>query len=243
MVKSSFYSAPLGLLLAGLALQSSCNAPREQTPVEAESPAPVAEGSPEAMPDSSPSPPSADVADSVLISADGIGAAQLGMTLGSLKQALPEAEFEAQAPFIVDFDAIAVRQNGVDQFHILYLAGETFTDADTIQGLFTTNPDYQTAEGVGAGTVIQQAEAAYGSVTLSYSTNNESREYARFEQHPSTNIAFGTGTVSGDSAAAAGVYSTPASEYNETPDYRDDAQLASVLVVCLVESCTPTAAE
>ncbi len=243
MVKSSFYSVPLGLLLAGLALQSSCNAPRDQQPVEAESPAPVAEGSPEATPEPGMAPPSDDVADASLISAGGIGAAQLGMTLGSLKQALPEAEFEVRSPFIVDFDAIAVRQNGVEQFYILYLAGETFTDADTIQGLFTTNPDYQTAEGVGAGTAIQQAEAAYGAVTLSYSTNNESREYARFEQQPSTSIAFGTGTVTADSTDAAGVYSTPASEYNETQDYRDDARLESVLVVCLVESCTPANAE
>ncbi|MGG6296929.1 hypothetical protein ACQ4M4_21245 [Leptolyngbya sp. AN02str] len=193
------------------------------TPTEpsTESPSPVAEAP-------TPAPPQ--------LSADGIGAAQLGMTLGELKQALPDAEFVVTSPFIVDFDAIAVRQNGEVQFHVLYLAGETFSDTDTIQGLFTDNSAYKTPEGIGVGSTLAEAEAAYGKATLSYSLANEAREYARFERQPSPGIAFATGN---GSANPAGIYSGATEEYNETQQYRDDATIQSVLIVCLSDACTP----
>ncbi|NJO73948.1 MAG: hypothetical protein HC833_09510 [Leptolyngbyaceae cyanobacterium RM1_406_9] len=53
------------------------------------------------------------VPDELLISSEGIGLAKLGITLGELKQSLgAETEFVVESPFMVDFDAIAVRQGG-----------------------------------------------------------------------------------------------------------------------------------
>lgn len=170
-----------------------------------------------------------------LISATGIGDAQLGMTLGELKQKLgTAAEFVVQSPFMVDFDAIAVRQSGQVQYYILHLAGKPLGDRDTVQGLLTRNPAYKTAEGVGAGTSLTQAEAAYGKATLSYNTQNESREYARFERQPAPNISFATGNAS---QQAAGIYPNATSEYRETREFKPNAAIESVLVVCLTSGC------
>ncbi|PSB04775.1 hypothetical protein C7B76_31980 [filamentous cyanobacterium CCP2] len=161
------------------------------------------------------------------------------MTLGELKDVLgAEAEFTVESPFMVDFDAIAVRQNGEVAYYVLYLAGETLTDADVIQGLLTDNPEFQTAEGVGAGTPIAEAEQVYGSANLSYNTLNESREYARFQRQPANNISFATGNGNQNPA---GIYADATGEYNETGDFREDATIQSVLVICLSEVCAPPA--
>jgi hypothetical protein len=176
-------------------------------------------------------------ADSLVISDKAIGAAQLGMTFGDLKKALGTGvEFVVQSPFIVDFDAIAVKRSGEVQYYILYLAKQPFTDADTIQGLLTKNPKFLTAAGIGAGSTLAKAQQAYGKATLSYNTQNESREYARFERQPANNISFSTGN---GSSKAAGIYPSPTGEYNETQKFKEDAKIESVLVVCLTEACVP----
>ncbi len=162
--------------------------------------------------------------------------AKLGMTLGALKQAMPDAEFAVKSPFMVDFDAIAVTQNGATQFYILYLANSPFTDADTIQGLLTDNPEFQTVEGIGSGSLISQAEQVYGQATLSFNTQNESREYVRFERQPAPSISFATGNGSGQSA---GIYPSPTGEFNETQQFQTDAKIQSILLVCLTDNCVP----
>lgn len=214
---------------------SSESSPATSTPSASVSPASPSIAEVEPEPETpSPSPKSAD---STVISATGIGPAQLGMTLGALKEALgPGTEFTVESPFIVDFDAIAVRQGEEVLFYILSLPGEPPTDADPIEGLYTDNSKFQTDAGVGPGTSVQEAVQAYGPVTLSYNTQNESREYARFERQPSTNISFATGNGSQNPA---GVYPSPTQEYNETSEFRENATIQSVLVVCLTEGCTP----
>jgi hypothetical protein len=161
------------------------------------------------------------------------------MTLAELKQALGEGvEYQVQTGFLVDFDAIAIQKSGEVQYYILYLAGETFTDDDVIQGLFTDNPAYQTAEGVGSGTPLADAEAAYGQATLSYNLANEGREYVRFADYTASNVAFGTGNAN---AETAGIYPDTQNEYQETQEFRPDATIMSVLVVCFAEECaTPS---
>lgn len=235
------------LLKAGLVLTSllvvtaGCGQSSEPPPAAAPS-ASVASPSPdvaEAEPSPSVAPPAPEEADSTVISATGIGPAQLGMRLGDLKAALgSETEFEVKSPFIVDFDAIAVRQGDEVLFYILSLPDAPLTDADPIEGLYTDNPKFRTDAGVGPGTPIAEAEQAYGAATLSYNTQNESREYARFQQQPSANISFATGNGNENTA---GIYPSPIQDYNETQDYRDDAKIQSVLVVCLTEGCSPPA--
>ncbi|MBF2073121.1 MAG: hypothetical protein IGS50_05065 [Synechococcales cyanobacterium C42_A2020_086] len=230
----------IGIVASALLLLTGCNGASEAPSVisspsptnssPAPSPAPVAEASPA---DSSPQP----VAEEPIISATGIGAAQLGMTLAELKQVLgSDVEYVVESPFIVDFDAISVRREGEVQYYILYLAGQSFTDTDVIQGLLTSNPKFRTAANVGPGTTIAEAAERYGSATLSYNTQNESREYVRFANQPAANLSFSTGS-GGDSLA--GIYASPTAEYNETQQFHADAVIQSVLVVCLTEDCAP----
>lgn len=229
------------ILVSLICLLTACNRSSQETTAPA-SPSPSVIATPSA-PAPSPSPTqspiaSATEAESQLISPQGIGPAQLGMTFGALKQKLgSEFEYTVQAPFIVDFDAIAVRQDGKVQFYILYLAGQSLTDNDVIQGLLTNNPEFQTAEKVGPGTSLEAAEAAYGQATLSYNTENESREYVRFAKQPAGNLSFSTGN---GSAQAAGIYASPTSGYNETQQFQPGAEIESILVVCLTDDCVPT---
>ncbi|WP_439343136.1 hypothetical protein [Vacuolonema iberomarrocanum] len=224
-----------GLMLAGsLVFFLGC---QETTPpVAGDTPSPdesvVAPPTEEESP--SPETPEAPTETSATeISATAFGIAELGMTLGDLKAALPDATFEVQSPFIVDFDAIAVSQDGEVQFYILYLAGDTFDDTGVIQGMLTESPTYQTAEGIGPGSSIADAEAVYGNAIVAYNTENESREYVRFEQHPANNLAFGTG-----SGPEAGIYPDVDAPYRETEEYRPDATIQSAMIICLTDDCT-----
>jgi hypothetical protein len=233
---------PAVIILGSVLWLSACNgssAPPTTAVSPVQSPETPASLPPTAAASLSPTP-AAEVTESeenVLISPKGIGAAQLGMTLGELKQQLgSDVEFTVESPFIVDFDALAVRKDGEVQYYILYLAGQSFTDQDVIQGLLTDNPKFQTAEKIGSGSTILAAEQAYGSVTLSYNTQNESREYARFANQPAGNISFATGNGNAESA---GIYASPLSAYNETQQFKDTATIQSVLVVCLTEDCVP----
>lgn len=178
--------------------------------------------------DSSKSAPSAQTQ---RISAKGIGVARVGMTLGELKELLADqAEFQVMSPFMVDFDAIAIVQEGKPQYYILYPAGIPMSDDDIIEALVTDNPNYQTAEGVGPGIPLKQAEEVYGEATLTYHTVNESREYVKFAQHPSPDMTFRLGAANDDSLA--GVYPSPQKEFNQTKEYKDTATIRFVEVYC-----------
>lgn len=218
----------LVLLLAACGKGATTATPTASPPADFSSPISLPSVSPSASP---------IAVDNRLITDKAIGAAQLGMTFGDLKKALGAGyEFAVESPFIVDFDAIAVKRGGEVQYYILYLAKQPFTDADTIQGLLTKNPKFLTAGGVGAGSSIDKAQKAYGKGTLSYNTQNESREYVRFERQPANNVSFATGN---GARKAAGIYPSPTGEYNETQKFKDDAKIESVLVVCLTEACAP----
>ena len=173
-----------------------------------------------------------------LISQNGIGVAKLGMTFSDLKQALGEnVEYTVESPFIVDFDAIAVRQNGEVQFYILYFSSETFEDDSIVQGLLTTASTFRTAEGIGPGTPISEAETAYGNAILAYNLANESREYVRFEDFAANNVLFGTRGGGSPADDYAGIYPSSTAEYNETEEFVEGAAIQAVLVTCLSESC------
>lgn len=237
----SFLSLPLkiGAVLLGTAvLLSGCNGSGNVSTSDSPSASPSIAASPSDSPSASASPAESPTvtAENTTISEKGVGAAQLGMTLGQLKQVMgTSATFTEKSPFMVDFDAIEVSQGGEVQFYLLHLAKQPLQDSDLIQGILVKNPKFRTAEGVGAETTIAQAEQAYGKATLSYNTQNESREYARFERQPSPNISFATGNGSQNPA---GIYPSATSEYNETSQFRPDAKIQSILVVCLTDACS-----
>ena len=158
------------------------------------------------------------------------------MTLGEVKQALgPETSFKVESPYIVDFDAIAVQQGGKALFYILYPADTQLADTDKFEILVTDNSQFQTAEGVGPGMPLKQAETIYGQATLSYHMANESREYAKFAQQPADRIHFRP--KASNEVRFAGIYPTPPQEYNETQEFAADTAIATVEVLCPDQSC------
>lgn len=170
-----------------------------------------------------------------LISADGIGVAKVGMMLGELKQMLAgKAEFTVKSPFIVDFDAIAVSQGGENQYYILYPALLRLADTDAIEALVTDNPKYRTAQGVGPGTTIKEASAVYGDASLSYNSQNESREYVKFANLDTKAIAFRTKAPPGKPVA--GIYSQSKGELKQTAYFQPSATIKLVEIYCR-ENC------
>ncbi len=173
---------------------------------------------------------------SQLISPQGIGDVRLGMTYGKLKQSLgSKATFEVKSPFMVGSDAIAVNRDGKTLYYIVYDAGTTFSNASRITTVFTENPDYRTDKGVGAGTKIKDAEAAYGKATLSYNTATESREYVKFANYKQRYIYFRP--LATTAQPFAGVYTSPPQELNKTNQFHEDAVIKSVQVICPPEAC------
>jgi hypothetical protein len=185
---------------------------------------------------SSPSSSLAPVSQNQKISAEGIGPAKLGMTFGQLKKALgANAEFKVKSPFMVDIDAIAVQQSGSVQYYILYPAGTTFSNSQVIESVVTENSDYRTDKGVGPGTPLKQAEAAYGDATLFFNTENESREYIKFANQPAVNISFRPNAPANQQYA--GIYPSSSGSYQETKQYNPNASIRLVEVNCRGQSC------
>lgn len=177
-----------------------------------------------------------------LISANGIGQAKLGMTLGKLKQiSEPDTEFELISSFLADVDAIAVSKSGLVQYYILYPAGSTShpdrhtpTDEDPITILVTDNQNYQTSEGVGVGTPIKQAEGVYGNAILAYNVDGESREYVTFSDRNPSNIRFRASyfKLISDGLGFSGIYADYPGVSSTTNKYKEDAAISAIEVSC-----------
>jgi hypothetical protein len=169
-----------------------------------------------------------------LISEQGIGPARLGMTLGELKKELGEQTEFIDQSFMVDFPAIHVIQAGETLFYLVYGSWETLEDNDPITMIATDNPQFRTAEGVGVGTTIQEAEAIYGEATLNYNTDNESREYVKFANSPFSGSDFPrlSFRANREEGQFAGIYdeATEDGSYYETNEFHPDATISMIMV-------------
>ena len=183
----------------------------------------------------------------LLISNNGIGKAKLGMSVGELKRISdPDTSFEIISPFMVDTNAIAVSNQGIVQYYILYPAGTTShpdgvtpTDNDVITILMTDNQHYQTEEGVRIGTPIKEAEEIYGNAVLSYNTEGESREYVTFADRESDNIRFRASyfKLISDGLGFSGIYPEYPGVSYTTDKYREDAAIAAIEISCDLDNC------
>lgn len=233
MHKNYFYHQCQLFVIAVLVTITGCNAPTTTNGETSPTPTATSTSSPAQSPVSAV--PNTNVKASQLISPQGIGDVRLGMTYKELKQSLGStATFEVKSPFIVDFDAIAVNRDGKTLYYILYPTGTTFSNSSKITTAFTENPDYRTDKGVGVGTKLKDAEAAYGKATLFYNTANESREYVKFANYQPRNVYF---RPSVQAQPFAGVYTSPPQEYNKTNQFNEDAVIKSVQVICPPQAC------
>lgn len=169
------------------------------------------------------------VSEEFLISEEGIGDARLGMTWGEFQQRFG-TEFEFQeTPLLVDFDGMAVLQNGQVQYYIVYASGTNLTNSTPIAMLYTDNPQYKTEAGVGVGTSLERASRIYGQPTLSYNMENESREFVEFANYNPNNILIRSNA--GKLGEFAGIYSKSDSSYSETQRFREDSAIGAMMVL------------
>lgn len=159
------------------------------------------------------------------ITSDGIGNAVVGSSRSQLAAQLgPDYTFGPLEVALVDVEGYEVRRNGVVQF---IAAAVNPVSPDTPLDLFIVRtPGVTTADGIGVGSTVGDAVAVYGSATITRNSDNESREFADFENHPDrlSFRTFGgiTGTYPGDDSIA-------------------DVEITEVWVSCLarLDDCPP----
>ncbi|WP_200817700.1 hypothetical protein [Calothrix rhizosoleniae] len=231
-----FYRQIQLFLVTALVTLAGCNTPTTNNGDTSPTPTTTSTSSPTESPVSQ-APSNVNVNPSQLISPQGIGKVRLGMTYGELKQSLgSKATFKVKSPFMVGSDAIAVNQSDKTLYHILYPTGTTFSNSSRITNVLTESPEYRTDKGVGAGTKIKDAEAAYGKATLSYNTATESREYVKFADYKQRYIYFRP--LATTAQPFAGIYTSPPQELNKTNQFHEDAVIKSVQIICPPTACT-----
>ncbi|MGF1536532.1 MAG: lysozyme inhibitor LprI family protein [Elainellaceae cyanobacterium] len=209
----------LVLLIAGV----GCAGPKVDSPAPSSTPEVAAEDA-------------VATADETIITGDRIGPVRVGTTLGELETVVKqtygeEVTFVPTPNFMVDLDAIAVNLGEETLFYALYFGSESLSDSEPVELLLTTNPRFKTPKGVGPGTTLQAAEAAYGEATLAHSTENEMRESVRFANFNAASVVFRTNGFSEAGPGLAGIYDESAGgSFFETTQYRDDAVIRAVMV-------------
>lgn len=163
------------------------------------------------------------------ITADGIGLARPGMTVGEVRQQLPSdlSLGDLNDRFMVDLVAIPVHTARDTFYHLVFPADEQITDTTHLALVVTDHEHVRTAGGVGPGTSLAEAAQIYGPPTLSYSIYDEMREYASFPALSNTRIRFRV--APSDTALLAGRYTTNA-EFNETIVFDESARIGMVFV-------------
>ena len=158
-----------------------------------------------------------------LITGDALGPIHMGMTMEELIAAMPDATIEHEPYFsgeIAEAECIVIDGERVACV-TLYPPFDGSSDVPVIDYIFTASPRARTAEGVGPGTPLADAEAAYGEATAQISII-ESREYVEFADHPHS-LSFRIGALDED-VWRAGIYDNDDDSHgSKTSTFRDDA--------------------
>lgn len=163
-------------------------------------------------------------AEPCLITESSIAGIELGETLGGFAGAFPAGSALAFEPmWMVDFGSLCLLKEGRQHVCALFYEAEAEGwDPDLeMAGLFTLDPACRTASGVGPGTAIADAEAAFGPAEFQFNYENEGREYLSFADG-SERWTFRASSEQGDEEAARGPESGAMWPHgNFGGDYRD----------------------
>lgn len=167
-----------------------------------------------------------------------MGVAVVGSTQPELEDQLgPDYTLTPGSSF-VDTEGVEVTLAGVSQFFAFHVAG----DGPVLNFLVTENPEYQLASGVGPGTTIEDAAAIYGTATVTFNTESESREFVTFDAFAETRIMFQT--IGPDGIEMAGTYAESTESFNESTDIKAGSIIERVWARCVGDECpTPTLPE
>lgn len=213
--------------LLALALALGCEAAERPPDPALEAPADTPAGTAAA------GSPLAAPADSSLaaaaISPDGIGAARQGMTLAEIRGSLGAGLHigEPDERFMVDLVVLPVVRGQDTLYHLVFPADETPADGRVPLLALTDHPASRTPEGIGPGSTLAEAQARYGAPTLSYSADNEMREFAAFPGYPHPSVNFRV--APGDTVFLAGRYE-PGAAQGRTTEFDGAARIMMVMV-------------
>ena len=121
------------------------------------------------------------------ITSSGIGPLSLGMTVKEAKTAFPQATFNV-ADSAEDTVALEAR-SGKEQVLLSQVgdklpAGKTLPDTTKLKSLETYSEKCRDENGIGPGTLLDDAVARLGGVKEIVMSEVESRQYVTFQQHP-----------------------------------------------------------
>lgn len=199
-----------------------CDAPESAPSAAAEAPS-------DQPPGGAGMPPATAAVGGIEIGPEGIGAARVGMTVADIRTALgPDIRLgELNDRFMVDLIAIPVLRGQDTLYYLVFPADESPNEQSVPELAVTKNPEVQTKERIGPGSTLAEAAAAYGSPTLSYSADDEMREYAAFPGYRHSNTSFRI--TPGDTVFLAGRYEREGHN-GETTEYDPNARIMMVLV-------------
>lgn len=123
-----------------------------------------------------------------VIAESGVAGIDFPATLGAFVEAFPSGTaLSFQPAYMVDFGALCALSGGEEAICVIFESYEVEdyrADIETVaMGVYADQ--CQTAEGVGPGTSIDDAVAAYGAARFGFSYDNEGREYVSFADAPS----------------------------------------------------------
>ena len=169
--------------------------------------------------------------DEMVITPTMVASAEIGSTIDQLTEQLgSDYTVGDEVRITVDFSGHVVSRDGEVQFR----AVKANEPGDELSLFIINNDDFATAEGVGPGTTIADAEAIYGEATLNWNADNEGREFVSFENQPEGRIQFRTPGIAGTNV---GEYAD--GEF-ETNDYDPDGVIAAVWISCVPGTDCPT---
>jgi len=159
----------------------------------------------------------------VLITSESIGPVNLGDSMDNLRKILPTSEYNYKAEeYMVDaYGCIISNKKTGEELLIVGLDEETYQTCEgTINLIRTSNKIFKTAENIGPGSLIADAETKYGKASLTYHTENESREGVSFEK--SLNNAWFIPSPPDQNDNFAGIY-TPTMYKDENGEEYEDS--------------------
>jgi hypothetical protein len=165
-----------------------------------------------------------------LITADAIGLARPGVTLGDLRDAIGGAPIRFVERYMAELSAVCVDDAAGGELFCAAFAETSEPTATTLVELISTrHPRYRTREGVGPGIAVEDVEVVYGDAYFVYNEVDERREYVEFERGPAGSIRFRP-LAPADPMGLAGVYEESPDGFHETEDYQAGAVIGAVEV-------------
>ncbi len=119
-----------------------------------------------------------------LISKNGIGPAQLGLTLAQFKLKLTRPIQTETLLLGNGLKAVAIIQDTITQYYLVFPQNMPITPFSKIVMVLTNNPNYMTVDGIHSGMSVFDASSVLGVPTFSYNRNYPLEEKLRLSRQP-----------------------------------------------------------